>query len=173
MQFIDHRLLPAVTGSRVRLKIEVVPFRHHRFEAGVGVRPWTGGQIALVDVPAGDGAGSGIKQHLGWLKAMAPGGQRSEDPVAVATPLSQAFHLHMPVITGAVAEAIEFDHPPWRRGGAVREQQQLNPVRSGGRHREIHPAGGATAAQGPGAAGMNAAQGRWASDLQTRGFVAF
>ena len=77
----------------------------------MGVRGWPSGQHPVVDVPAADGAGGGVEQHLRRLKAVAPRCQRSEHPVAVAAALANAFQLHMPVIAGAVAASIQFDHP--------------------------------------------------------------
>ena len=173
MQLVDHRLLPAVAGAGVGLQIEQVPFGHHPLQAGMGVGTRSGGQVALVDVPPRNGAGCGIKQHLGGLKTVAAGRSRAEDPIAVAASLPQTLHLHVPVVTGAVDQAVQFDHPRRRRGGAVDEQQQFDPVGGGGRHGKIHSPGGATAAQGPGASRMNAAQGHGAIELQTSGFVAF
>ena len=111
MQLINHRALPAVAGPWMALKIKGLPLGHHRLEAGMGVRGWPGGQHPVVDVPAADGAGGGVDQHLRRLKAVAPGCQRPEHPVAVAAALANAFQLHMPVIAGAVAAGIQFDHP--------------------------------------------------------------
>ena len=37
MQLVDHRALPAVARARMGLKIEQIPFAHHRLEAGMGV----------------------------------------------------------------------------------------------------------------------------------------
>ena len=151
MELIDHRALPAVAGAWVGLEVETIPFGHHPLQAGVGVGAGAGGQVAVVDVPAGNGAGCGIEQHLGGLKAMAAGHPRAEHPIAVAAPLAQTLHFHVPVLTGAVAEAVQFDHLRRCRGRTVAEQQQFDPVSSGGRYREIHTSGCATAAERPGA----------------------
>ena len=37
VQLVDHRALPAVARARMGLKIEQIPFAHHRLEAGMGV----------------------------------------------------------------------------------------------------------------------------------------
>ncbi len=97
--------------------------------------------------------------------------QRSENAVAVAAALTEAFNLHMPVITGAVTAAIQFDHPLRGLGGTIGEQQQLNAI--GGRccYREVHPASGEAAAEGPGRAWMDGAHGSLASRPQTNGLA--
>ena len=93
------------------LEIEAVPFGHHCFQAGVGVRGWAGGQHPVVDVPAADGTGCRVHQHLGGLEAVAPRCQGAEHPVAVAAAFADPLQLHMPVVAGAVAAGIEFNHP--------------------------------------------------------------
>jgi len=55
----------------------------------------------------------------------------------------------MPVVPGTVDLAVEIDHLIRRRGVTAAEDQQLNPIGLGRRHREIHPLRGDGAAQGP------------------------
>ena len=171
MHLVDHRALPAVAGPGMVLEIEAVPFGHHPLQAGVGVRGWAGGQHPVVDVPAADGTGCRIQQHLGGLKAVAPWRQRSEHPVAVAAALANPFQLHMPVVAGAVAAGIQFNHPLRCRRRRRLEDQQLDPGRRRCRHREIHAPRSDAAAEGPGRARMDAAQGLEAWHVQTSGLV--
>ena len=151
--------MPAVARPWVRFEIESVSLAHHRFQAGVGIWRGASGQHPVVDVPAGDGACCRIQQHLGGAESMRARSQWPENPVAVAAALAEALDFHMPVITGAVTAAIQFDHPLRGLSGTMGEQQQLNPIGSWCRHREIHPASGDAAAQGPGRAWMDGAQG--------------
>ena len=80
---------------------------------------------------------------------MAPGLQRTEHPVGVAAADADPFHLHMPVVAGAVL-AVQLHHLQRFRGIAVLEQQQLHP---GGQRRgqgEIDPMGRGRCPEGPG-----------------------
>lgn len=79
---------------------------------------------------------------------MAAGLQGAEHPVAVALANADAFHLHMPVVGGAVS-GIELDHLAGFVGVPVLEEQQLQSGGQGSHHGEIHPPGGDAGPQRP------------------------
>ena len=149
VQFVDDRLGPGVPGAGVPNKIERLPFGDHPLETAVGVGLVPQAPQPVVDPPAADGAGAGVEQHLGGLKAVATGGQRPEDAVAVAATQFKALHLGVPVVAAAVQMRIQPQHTARFAGVPVGEDQQLEGRRQGGRHREVDPRGGATAAERP------------------------
>ena len=90
---------------------------------------------------------------------MASRGEGAKHSVAVAAALVEPLHFDMPVIPRSMSSTIELDHPFRCPITAMAIQQQLDAIRSWGGQGEIHPSRCCAAAQGPGPAGMNAAQG--------------
>ena len=90
---------------------------------------------------------------------MASRGKRAKHSVAVAAALAESLDFNMPVIARPMSSSIKLDHPFRGAITAMAIQQQLDAIRSWGGQGEIHPSRSCAAAQGPGPAGMNAAQG--------------
>ena len=90
---------------------------------------------------------------------MASWGKGAKHSVAVAAALVESLDFDMPVIPRPMSSSIKLDHPFRCPITAMAIQQQLDAIRSWGGQGEIHPSRCCAAAQGPGPAGMNAAQG--------------
>ena len=90
---------------------------------------------------------------------MASWGKGAKHSVAVAAALVESLDFDVPVIPRPMSSSIKLDHPFRGPITAIAIQQQLDPIRSWGCQGEIHSSTCCTAAQGPGLAGMNAAQG--------------
>ena len=149
MQFIDDTFLPAMARPGGAGEIEAIPLGHHPLEAAGGVGDGPDRCASLVDLPAGDGPGAGIEQHFGRIEAVAAALQRTEGPIAVATADADPFHLHMPMVAGAVLQ-IQLNHLLRFAGLAMGEQQQVQPGGQGGDDREVDAGGGGRGPQWPG-----------------------
>ena len=90
---------------------------------------------------------------------MASRGKGAKHSVAVAAALVESLDFDVPVIPRPMSSSIKLDHPFRGPITAMAIQQQLDAIRSWGGQGEIHPSRCCAAAQGPGPAGMNAAQG--------------
>ncbi len=90
----------------VSIKVKQVSFGDDCLQTGMGIRRSTCGKHTIVDIPAGNGSGCWIQQHLRRAEAVGPRREWTEGSVAIATSLAKPFDLDMPVVTGAVTTAV-------------------------------------------------------------------
>ena len=120
------------------VEIESVPFADHPLQAGLGVGRCAGGSAAPVDVPAADRPGAGVEAAPWRAGSHGPRLQRAEHPIAVAAAGTKPFHLHMPVVPGAV-RALEVTDSIRLGCIGMGEQQQFHPVGSGAAREKFTP----------------------------------
>ena len=149
MQFINDTFMPAMARPGGAGEIKAIPLGHHPLEAAGGIGHGPDRRSPLVDLPAGDRPGAGVEQHFGRIEAVAAALQGTKGPVAIAAADADAFHLHMPVVAGAVLQ-IQLNHLLRFAGLTIREQQQIKPCGQGGDDRKVDAGGGGRGPQWPG-----------------------